>query len=61
VSVEGEYSWITNEMFDQKLREILGRMKPDELLAIPGVYEEISEHLNNQVLDELKEEREKER
>lgn len=53
-----DYSWVTTEMFDRKLREIVGRMTTDELLAVPGIYDELREDLNNQILDELKEERE---
>jgi hypothetical protein len=46
-------SEITNEMFDDKLAQVLGRMSGDEVLAIPGVYEIVAEHLNNEVLEEL--------
>jgi len=44
---------VTDEMFDKKLVEILGRMSASELLSISGVYEAVSEDLNNQVIEEL--------
>jgi hypothetical protein len=49
------YDKITNEKFYDKLEDILGRMSPGDILTIPGVYEVISEALNNDVLDELEE------
>jgi hypothetical protein len=51
----GKYDKITDEKFYDKLEEILGRMNPGDILMIPGVYEVISEALNNDVLDELEE------
>lgn len=52
------YDWVTPEIFERKLHEIVTRMSSDELLVIPGVYEALSEELNNQILEELEEERE---
>lgn len=52
-----DYSWVTDEMFDKKLEEIVGRASAGDLLAIPGVYEVVSEHFNNDVLTELENER----
>lgn len=52
-----EYEWVNNEMFDRKLADIMTRMSADDILQIPGVYEVVSEHLNNRALKELKEER----
>lgn len=49
---------ITDEMFDRKLIEILGKMTGAELLSISGVYEVVSEELNNQVIEELENESE---
>jgi hypothetical protein len=49
---------ITDEMFDRKLAEILDRMSGTELLSIVGVYEAVSEELNNQVVEELENESE---
>lgn len=53
---QGGYAWVTNEMFDDKLAELLtdGR----NLLSIPGLYEVVAEELNNEVLEALDEERE---
>jgi hypothetical protein len=51
------YDWITDDMFDTKLREIAEDM---DLLSIPGVYELVREHLNNDVIEELENEREDE-
>ena len=55
-----DYSWVTNEMFDAKLMELLERMSPGELMSISGIYEALVEELNNQILDELRDEREEE-
>lgn len=49
-----DYTWVTTEMFEEKLRELCSRT---DLLGIPGVYELVAEHLNNAVLDALAEER----
>jgi hypothetical protein len=48
---------ITTELFDKKLAELLDKMSGYELLAIPGLYEVVSEHLNNDVLKALEEEK----
>ena len=53
-----DYSWVTNEMFEQKLEEILKTYNGAQLLTIPGVYELLSEHFNNEVLSALQSERE---
>lgn len=53
-----DYSWVTTEMFDEKLEELVGKMTPAELMAMPGFYEIASEELNNKVLEELEAERE---
>lgn len=47
-------------MFDAKLMELLERMSPGELMSISGIYEALVEELNNQILDELRDEREEE-
>lgn len=54
---ENDYSWVTNEMFDEKLEQIVGHMPPEELLSIDGIYEILREELNNAVLDALEAER----
>ena len=54
------YDWVTDEMFDNKLEDILARHTGDGLLYIPGVYELVKEEFNNEVLQELEREREPE-
>jgi len=48
----------TNEDFDRVLGEIMDEGKASDLLAVPGVYEVVSDHFNNEVLDRLDRERE---
>lgn len=52
-----DYSWVTQEMFDKKLEDIVEQQKGGALLRIPGVYEIVKEHYNNDVLEELEEDR----
>jgi len=49
-----DLSWITDEMFDRELKRIVREeaMK-GTLLSVPGVYEAVSEHFNNDVIKEL--------
>lgn len=47
------YKWITAEMFEEKLREILEESTGNSLLAIPGLFEVVSEYFNNEIMDEL--------
>jgi hypothetical protein len=47
---------ITTEKFDELLAEILDEGKASALLTIPGVYEAVSEHFNNDVLKRWHEE-----
>jgi hypothetical protein len=44
---------VTDELFDEKLREIIDRGPASHLLSVPGVYELLSEHHYNQILEEL--------
>ena len=44
---------ITDEEFYASLREIAAEMGGAAVLDIPGVYEVVSEELNNEVLDRL--------
>ena len=44
------------EDFDRILTAILAAQTGDQLLSIPGVYEAVSEHYNNEVLDKWAEE-----
>jgi len=53
-----DWAWVTNEIFDRKLAEIVDEMGIQAVLSIPGVYEVLAEHLNNTVLEELEDERE---
>lgn len=60
---------ITSEEFDRALVQALGdylglppgigRRMAKRILQIPGVYEEISEHLNNEAIEIAEEERDK--
>ena len=53
-----DYSWITQEAFDEKLNEIIDEHgSADELLSIPGVYELLKEYYNNAVIECLEAER----
>lgn len=53
------WDWITTEMFTERLEQIVNRNPASALLSIGDVYCEISEHCNNQVLEELAEEHER--
>jgi hypothetical protein len=49
---------VTAAEFDAALTELLGEATPAELLSIPGLYEVVSEHYNNEAIDRAKENRE---
>jgi len=54
-----EYDWITDEMYDAKLREICHVEGSDFLVThVTGVYEAVREYFNNDVIQELEDERE---
>jgi len=62
--VSGDYSWVTDEMFNKKLRELVDKdlnavLSPfDELMSIDAdIYSILAEYYNNEVLDALSEER----
>lgn len=55
-----DFSWVTTEMFDEELNEILANEYPLELLSIPGIYEILAEHFNNEVLTNLQRHKEDE-
>lgn len=55
-----KYGWVTDEIFDRKLEELVGQMTAEDILAMPGVYEIVSEELNNEVLSALEAERDEE-
>lgn len=44
---------ITAQHFQDELRSIVAKHTSLEILDIPGVYEEVSEHFNNTVIDNL--------
>ena len=46
-----EYANISQEKFDEILNILVNKMSPSQILAIPGIYEILSEELNNEVLD----------
>lgn len=46
-----DYNKITTEEFDHALSDILNKMTGEQFMAIPGVYEVVNEHFNNEVLD----------
>lgn len=45
-----QYDWVTNEAFDRALAEITEEQR-HTLLSVPGVWEVVSEELNNEALD----------
>lgn len=47
---EPDYSWITDNMFDNELTRIIQGSSAGYILSIPGVYEAVREELNNDVL-----------
>lgn len=44
---------ITQKEFDDRLMDKVGR----ELLTIPGIYEIVAEYYNNEIVDEITEQR----
>lgn len=55
-----KYDWVTTEMFDEVLEEIVEEQAAGIIITIPGIYEVLSEHFNNDVLERLKDRREEE-
>jgi hypothetical protein len=51
-----DWTWVTTEMFDDKLEKIVNGMGALAMLDIPGVREIVTEHLNNEVLEALADE-----
>jgi len=49
------FDWITDEMFNHKLDDLIHRTSMAEILAMGGVYDIIREELNNEVIDHLSE------
>ena len=52
----GEYDEMTQEDFDRILVSIVGDVPASSLIGIPGIYEILSEHFNNEVLETWEEE-----
>ena len=48
----GNYEDMTDVQFDALLEQQVAAMDAAALLAVPGVYEVLSEHLNNEVLEQ---------
>ena len=46
-----DYSKITNDEFHEAVRKVANRIGVNAILDIPGVYEHVSEELNNEALD----------
>ena len=46
-----DYSKMTQDDFMNHLVKVVEDMNPIQILAVPGVYEVLSETLNNEVLD----------
>ena len=55
-----DYSWVTDEMFDEALMEIVDKQGITSLIRREGVYELVKEHYNNEVLAKLEERKEEE-
>ena len=49
---EPDYSKCNQESFDRILSTIVGKQSAQQLIAIPGIYEVVSEHFNNDILNE---------
>jgi len=47
---------ITDEEFDRILCGIIGDLSAETIIGIPGIYEVLAEHFNNEVLEQWKEE-----
>jgi len=54
--MKSKYGKMTDADFDSILEEILNEHTGSQLLLIPGVYECVSEHFNNEVLDRWEQE-----
>ncbi len=51
-----DYSWVTDEMFDEALCYLLDGISAESIMStIPGVYELVKEEYNNDVLAKLEE------
>ena len=50
------YDWVTSDMFNEVLETIMME-NTETLLHVPGVFEALSEHFNNEVLQRCEEQR----
>ena len=55
-----KYSHITSEMFTEELERLVSQMTTGELMSLPGFYEIVSEHFNNDILANLTNENDQE-
>ena len=46
-----DYNKITTAEFDHVLANILDKLSGEQVMGVPGVYEIVSEHFNNEALD----------
>ena len=52
-----DYSWVTDEMFDEAFEVVVDAYPASLMLRLPGVYDVLKESLNNDVLSWLVESR----
>jgi hypothetical protein len=50
MKAKGDYDDVSDEWFDETLRQIVSEQSAGQILAIPGVYEVLAEYFNNEVL-----------
>ena len=48
-----DYSWVTDDMFDEALLEICSQERMITILRVEGVHERLKAHYNNDVLASL--------
>lgn len=53
-----QYDKMSNEDFQRILEEIVDESPASHLLSVPGVYEVVAEHFNNEVLSRWDDEQE---
>jgi hypothetical protein len=51
----GKYDKMSNDDFREHLLEIMEEQGMEAVLMVPGVYEAVSEHFNNDVLERWEE------
>ena len=54
----GKYDKMTHEDFVKHLQRVLSDQSANDMLAIPGVWEVLSEHFNNEALESWEAEQE---